>query len=112
MDSVDKRMKAIREKYNITREELNDLGMDEFDYQNLKEQTKKDYIKGLLYEIVEKNTSIDQIADNIISMCKVGTEDQYQKIILGEISDCIKEITGQSQVVHIACVIAEFLKTK
>ena len=112
MDSVDKRMKAIREKYNITREELNDLGMDEFDYQNIKEQVKKDYIKGLLFEIVEKKTSIDQIADNIISMCKVGAVDQYQKIILGELSDCVKETTGQSQMIHVSCKIAEFLKAK
>ena len=112
MDSVDKRMKAIREKYHVSREELNSLGMDEFDYETVREQAKRDYVKGLLFEILEENTSIDQVAENIIRMCKVEKdEDQYQKIILGEISDCKKEMASDSQIVHVSCKIADFLKT-
>lgn len=112
MNDVDKRMKAIKEKYHISREELNNLGMDEFDYETSKERAKKNYIKGLLFEIVKKNCSIDRVTDNIIEMCKVENLKEYQKIILGELSDCIAEGKHKSQVVSVSCQIATFLKSE
>lgn len=110
MNDVDRRMKAIRDRYHISREELNDLGMDEFDYENLKERAKKDYIKGLLFEIVKEGCDIDQIAENILDMCRIENSQEHQKIILGELSNVSEK--HKSQIVSVSCQIANLLKSE
>ena len=110
MDNVEKRMEEIRKKYNVTREQLDIMGMDEFDYQATKERTKKNYLKGLLFDVVDPSCSIETIADNIIEACKIESSDNYQKIILGEISDCAGKHIGKSIMVSVSCKIAKYLQ--
>lgn len=99
------RMKEIREKYGITREKLNALDMDEFDYEVLQERTLKNYIKGHLTDICELDGSVDldQIAENIFDMKRIITDEgALQKMILGEIVGCHKNTTRRGELVSVS----------
>lgn len=105
-------MEYIRNKYGITIEELNNLDMDEFDYQRLKEREMKNYIKGMLFDVVsDKSTDFEQLAENIIDLSKVTSIDRLQKVILGEIGDCcMGGVAMPNQVVAVSAKISNALK--
>ena len=106
------RMEYIREKYGISREELDNLNMDEFDYEVLKEKELINYIKGLLFTVVtDESTDLDIVAGNIIDLSKVAPTNRFQKVVLGEIGDfCMAGETLPGQVVAISVKITDAIK--
>ena len=76
-----------------------------------RKQSQKKYIAGLLYDIVAVNTDISQLTENIISYCEIEKDqEKYQKIVLGEIHDCVEKSKMKNQVIAVSVKIAEYLK--
>ena len=83
--------------------------MNEKNY--LKERAEKNYIKGLLFEIVSEDTDLDQLVDNIYEL--KGTvpvvKDELQKTVLGEFCGCLRKGVMKNQAVAVSVKIANLL---
>lgn len=108
MNNVQKQMEEIRKQFGISRQDLDNLGMDEFDYLGWYEKMEKNYIKGLLFGRIKPNVDLEQISENIINTCKITPDKSlHQNIIIGEISDdCL---ISQHRILDISQKIANFI---
>jgi len=84
--------------------------MDEFDYRDAVERSKRNYIKGMLFDIVNDQTDLETLTRNIVDVCCVSDPELWQKIILGEIIDCIRDDVSKSQLTVVSMKIATFLQ--
>jgi len=110
-DKLQKKLENIRKKYGVTREQLNDMEMDEFDYATLKEREKLNYLKGLVFDLVDDTTDCDQLAQNIMDQAKIlDDKESLQKIVLGELSCDCHDMSKQKEFVRVSHKIADFLR--
>jgi len=100
-------------------------GMKEVEEEIWGERATKDYIKGLLYGVVE-DTGVDyeQVALNLIELAKRSKDktekyeegqftqniDVLQKIVLGHIADFCTRENRQHEVVKVSVKIADYLR--
>ena len=71
---------------------------------------KLNYVKGLLFDLVEFGTDLDTVAQNIVWLNNDGVDrDTLQKLILGELSTVVDRFK-QRQVVAVSVKIADYLK--
>jgi len=105
------KLENIRKQYGVTREQLEELGMDEYDYATLKERERLNYIKGLVFDLVDDTTDCDQLAQNIMDQAKIlDDKESLQKIVLGELSCDCHDMSKQKEFVRVSHKIADFLR--
>lgn len=103
----------MMKKYNVTMEKLDELDMDVFDYANLIKRSIKNYIKGLIFNILDNGNDVDirHVVENIINQSMVVDDDaDLLVIITGEI--CGFVIDSSSDVNFVARKICDFVRLK
>lgn len=113
MNEMSEKTERIKQKCGDVPDIFKDK-LDIFDWEHIFDATKKNYVKGLLYGIVTDDTDINQLAENVIDQVVtthvISLESAVQKVILGEISDCVDvDKATKSQVVAVSVKIGEFL---
>jgi len=71
------------------------------------EQTN--YVRGILFDIIERNANLDKIAKDIIITHKTS-EDYTQKVILGKLINIARQGIPHTQLVAVSYKIAKILK--